>query len=802
MRILGGIVLLLTIVLVYILSRPMGALPAIGKLLDPIGGFWANADAVDKDLSEELQLRGLKGKVSVWYDDRMVPHIHAANEDDVYYVQGYVHARFRLWQMDMQTRAAAGRVSEVVGDKALTFDRTQRRKGMVYGAEQSLKAMNVNPATRKMLDAYTSGVNDYIAALHVHDLPVEYKLMGFSPEPWTNLKTALLLKYMADDLTGYTEDIPLTMLRDMLDETTFNYLFPQRIEGSTPVIPHGTAFHQPSQQVPPVPADSTIWTHFNSADFDMEPQATDGKGSNNWALSGSKTKNGAAILCNDPHLGLNLPSLWFEVQLQSPSMNVYGVSLPGAPGVIIGFNDQIAWGFTNNYRDVKDFYAIEPADADNYWFEGQKKAFIKRPELIKVKGQPDVIDTVLYTLHGPVMYDKSFHGPGGLQKPLALMWMAHRSTNELASVYALNRARNYIEFTNAIQLFQCPAQNMVYADREGNIAIWGQGQFVNKWPGQGKYVMNGTKEATLWGGNIPVSENPAVLNPPQGFVSSANQVTTDSTYPYWYNGYFYDFRAWRINNVLSGLQGATIEDMFALQNDVYSTLAANVLPVMLRYMGNVNDDNIKELRSWNYRLEAESKAATVFQLWSSQLAANIWKDDFGMLPDNFLPSPERTMRLLQTDTTLKYYDDIRTQQVETLGDIVRKSYTQALDTMKVHAALHGDQWHHVKNTSVKHLTKIPAFSYSDLKVGGWGNVPNAMKGTHGPSWRMVVQMGKEIEAYGVYPGGQSGNPGNPHYADFLDDWVTGKYFRLVFLPNKAEQDKKNIKYTWTAQPQK
>src|SRR5690606_16884309 len=205
---------------------------------------------------------------------------------------------------------------------------------------------------------------------------------------------------------------------------------------------------------------------------------------------------------------------------------------------------------------------------------------------------------------------------------------------------------------------------------------WGQGQFVNKWEDQGRYVMNGTKAATLWGAMIPVAENPAVLNPPQGFVSSANQVVTDSTYPYWYNGYFHDFRAWRINSVLNGLQGAGVNDMFALQNDVYSVLAANALPVMLRYMNGMEDEYLQALGQWDYRLEAESVAATVFQLWWSQLNADIWNDEFGRIPAGLLPSQERTMQLLQTDTALKYYDDIRTQQVETLGDIVKRSYTQ------------------------------------------------------------------------------------------------------------------------------
>lgn len=790
MRVLRAIIpLLLTITLVYALNRPIGPLPAVGPLLDPMNGAWAGAEASDEDFNANLNLAELKQPVTVWYDDRLVPHIKAANDHDLYYVQGYVHAYFRLWQMDMQTRAAGGRVSEVVGAKALNFDREQRRKGMVFGAEQSLKAMEAEPRTKAMLDAYKAGINHYISTISFKSYPIEYKLMGFEPEPWTNIKSALLLKYMADDLTGATEDIPLTVLRDALDSNEFALLFPQRISGSTPVIPVGTTFDKPSLQIPPAPPDSIAFAHLNVNDFVVED--IEGKGSNNWALSGSRTKSGAPILCNDPHLGLNLPSLWYEIQLTAPGINVYGVSLPGAPGVVIGFNDSISWGFTNNYRDVKDFYAIQyTADSNAYIFEGKQMPFEKRVERIGIKGAADYLDTVRYTLHGPVMYENRFHGPGGLKRPLAVTWMAHRSTNEMLSLYLLNRAKNYNEYTNAIHHFQCPGQNMIYADRQGNIALWGQGQFVNKWKGQGRYVMNGTDSSTLWQQLIPMSENPHVMNPAQGFISSANQTVTDSTYPYWYNGMFYEFRGWRINQVLNNMHQATVQDMFALQNDVYSYLAANSLPLMLRNLDRQSlDEKGKKYASmldkWDYKLTLESEAATVFQTWSSLLHTAIWDQKFGKISGGLKPSPERTMQLLQMQDTI-------------YRDAINISYKQTMDSLG--KLKNGLQWYKVKNTSVNHLTKLPAFSYTGLKIGGWGNAVNAVKGNHGPSWRMVVQMGKEIEAYGVYPGGQSGNPYSKYYASFLDNWVDGKYYKLQFLAANQTQKPSSFPYTWTIQP--
>jgi len=778
--------LIVTAALVYVLDKPWGGVPALGRLLDPVNGCWASAEPVSKDFTANLNLTGVKDDISVSYDDRLVPHIAAKNDHDLYFAQGYVHASFRLWQMDLQTRAAAGRVSEVLGDKALDYDRKQRRKGMVYGAEQSLKMMEADPRSKQMLDAYTEGINTYIKELNYRAYPLEYKLAGFKPESWTNLKTALLLKYMADDLTGYTEDIALTVLRDMLNPEDFAALYPERLSGTNTVIPYDSIVQKASLKIPATPADTIAWAHLQADDFE---KTEEGKGSNNWAVSGSRTKSGAPILCNDPHLGLSLPSLWYEVQLTAPGVNVYGASLPGAPGVIIGFNDNISWGFTNNYRDVKDFYKVKQVDNNSYWFNGVKTNYQNRVEVIKIKGKSDYNDTVKYTVQGPVMYDESFRGPGALKIPIAMCWMAHRPSNEVLSLYLLNRSNKYTDYTNAISYFLCPAQNMLYADKGGNIAIWGQGQFINKWKEQGRFVMNGADSSTLWGQKIPVAENPHSYNPAQGYLASANQTVTDSTYPYWYNGYFYEFRSWRINQVLRKTHHATVEDMFALQNDVYSVLAANVLPLMLAHL-NVATINNKErefldlLGGWDYRLTAESKAATVFQVWWNNLYNSLWNGRFGKVPDALKPSPERTMQLLKEGSP--YLGNIDNAVVYSLQNSI-----DSLMKLKKASRL---EWYKAKNTTIKHLTKLPSFSYPELKIGGWGNVVNAAKTDHGPSWRMVVQMTKDIEAYGVYPGGQSGNPGSKYYATFLDKWVKGEYYKLNFYTTDKKQ---TPTYAWT-----
>ncbi len=795
MRLFWGFILFfLTLAIVFLLDRPIGGIPALGRLTDPVNGFWANAEATDFNFNANLSFPGVKSDANVWLDKRMVPHIHAENDHDLYFIQGYLHATFRLWQMDMETRAAAGRVSEVIGVKGFEFDRKQRRKGMVYAAEQSLAAMQADPRTKVMMDAYTEGVNAYIKGLNFRGYPLEYKLMGFEPEPWTNIKSALLLKFMADDLTGSCDDIPLTYLKEVLPADVFQLLYPETIQGSATVVPGGTKFEQPSLPRPAAP-DHDVFPRFSKKDF--KETREDGVGSNNWVVSGSRTASGAPILCNDPHLGLNLPSLWYEVQMQTDGMNVYGVSLPGAPGVIIGFNDSIAWGFTNNYRDVKDYYLIKRVEGSNnkYWFDGAQKTFTTREEHIAIKGAKDFVDTVYYSVHGPLMYDEKYAADGGLEKPLAMSWMAHRASNELLAVYLMNRAKNYADYVDGIINFHCPAQNMAYADRAGNIALWGQGQFINKWKGQGRYIMDGSDKSTLWGDLIPLRENPHALNPEQGFLASANECVTDSTYPYWYNGDFVELRAWRINQVLHGLTKATIKDMFALQNDTLSLLAANTLPIMLKYLPEETDTKrrgyVNKLKKWNYELNATGIEATLYQVWWYYFYNKLWAE-FSSVPALLYPLPERTMQLLQAADA----GTIKIKEFDHLDEIVKSSFKVAMDSVG-RAEKTGLEWYNVKSTSITHLSKLPAFSFKNLKIGGWGNTVDAAKGNHGPSWRMVVQMGKEIEAYGVYPGGQSGNPGSRYYATFINSWTYGRYYKLLFLPNSKEQKNGDLIYSWS-----
>ncbi|MDP9041555.1 MAG: penicillin acylase family protein, partial [Bacteroidota bacterium] len=404
---------IVTILLIIVFSTRWGQAPPLGEFLSPQHGFWQNAEPVDKDFGQDIQLDALKEPAEIFLDDRLVPHIFASNDNDAFYLQGYLHAKFRLWQMEFQTYAAAGRISELVGPKALSFDREKRRLGMVYAAEKSVAEMEKDSVSRAEVNAYTAGVNAYIQSMKESELPIEYKLLGYKPELWTNLKTALFEKYIALDLAGFETDFEFTGLRSALGYVTFNKMFPMSQDSLDPVVPADTIVRVPGILVKAPSGSDSAYLQYRDTVRVQELTMTDkDNGSNNWAVSGIKTKSGSPILCNDPHLGLNLPSIWFEMQITCPSFNAYGATFPGAPGVIIGFNDSCAFGFTNGMRDVRDYYEIKFQDDSRkvYWYNGQWVPTEFRYEHILQKGGAEYIDTVAYTVFGPVMYDKSFAG--------------------------------------------------------------------------------------------------------------------------------------------------------------------------------------------------------------------------------------------------------------------------------------------------------------------------------------------------------------------------------------------------------
>jgi len=793
--------------LVYALNRPLGPLPMpAGKFLSPQHGFWQNAEPAGQKFDADLHFPELRGKAEVYFDDRLVPHVFAENDEDLYFIQGYLHARFRLFQIDLQTKAAAGRASEIAGKKAVNYDKEQRRLGMVFAAENAMKEIEKDPASKALFDAYTNGVNAYISTLKESELPIEYKLLNIKPEKWSNLRTALLLKMMAKNLSSGTEnDLANTNAKSVFMPDELRLLYPQVPDSLLPIVPKGTPFDQPGiVPVKPALADSL---YLNKKDIATVKEITKpdiNNGSNNWVVAGSKTQSGSPILCNDPHLELSLPSIWYEIQLVTPNSNAYGVSLPGSPFVIIGFNDSIAWGVTNAQRDVKDYYEIKFKDnsKSEYWFNGKWEKTTRKEEIIKVKGGKDVIDTVAYTIFGPVMYDEGFQGYDSIGKTrnLAVRWVAHDPSNEGLTFYKLNRAKNYDEYAEALKSFECPGQNFVFASKTGDIAIWQQGKFPARWDRQGLYVMPGEDSSYMWQGFIPQAENPHIKNPERGFLESANQRPADSTYPYFIPGSYITPRAITIENRLSAMSGITVKDMMALHGNYFNTLAEDAKGILLKYVkeNELSADEKKYLgifKSWDLIASPDSKGQTVYQCWWDSLETEIWKDEITKTnPQAPWPEEQTTMEILKRDSVLKFADNINTPQVESLFDAVTTAFKKAMGDLVNKEAEGKLEWSKFKNPTVYHLIKdLKGFARAGLNVGGNGNIVNAVTHSHGPSWRMIVHMTTPTEAYGVYPGGQSGNPGSKFYDNYIDDWVNGKYNKLWFMRDGDRKDK-NVKW--------
>lgn len=799
--------------LVIALNKKWGKAPVMGKFLSPQHGFWQNAEATDQDYSTNLALQGLKGKAEVYFDDRLVPHVFAENDEDAYFIQGYLHAKFRLWQMEFQVLATAGRVSEIIGDRAINYDREQRRMGLTFAAENMVKAMEANENTHKAVDSYTAGVNAYISNLKESELPIEYKLLDYKPEKWSNLKTALFIKALTKTLAGYgyANDFQYTSLRSVFSEAEMKMFFPFAQDSLSPIIPKGTIYPPASiSAIAPVNSDSVYLHLADSLQILQTEKRTPGVGSNNWAVSGSKTKSGAPILCNDPHLELTLPSIWYELQLNTPSFNAYGVSFPGIPGVVIGFNDDIAFGFTNGGIDIMDFYDIRFKDDSKkqYWFSGKWTDADLKVEEIKVRGAKTVYDTVAYTVFGPTMYDKSFTNVSSEGKAIAIRWKAHDTSNELLMWWWLNRAKSYDDYLNAIKGYECPVQNIVFASKRGDIAIWQQGKVPLRWQRQGTYLMPGEDSSYMWQGYIPQPENPHVLNPERGFVSSANQRATDTAYHYYVPGDFAVYRGWRINEQLNNMQQVTPADMMHLQNDNYNSMAAIVRPALLKHIdeSRLNTDEIRLLgfvKSWSLENNPTEKAPAIFETWMDSLLDKTWKDEFTRVKDPLMPDKATLVDFLLKDSAYSFFDDITTPEKETINDIVTAAFKLASRDLLRKEKENKLGWSDFKNTTIYHLLKTSAMPFAKQGIvnGGGAEIVNATRHSNGPSWRMIVQLSNPTEAYGVYPGGQSGNPGSKYYDSFINSWAKGEYYSL-WVMNKTETKDRRVQGTLKFSPMK
>lgn len=814
MRVFSFIVTaIITVALIIILDTPLpvngSKTPRLGYFLSPQQGFWQNAEPEYVQFNENLSLNGLQGNANVYFDERLVPHVYADNEHDAIFIQGYLHAKFRLWQMDFQSYAAGGRLSEIMGDSSngtnfLRIDRFFRRLGMVSGAENSLASLEANPETKAFTDAYTEGVNAYISTLKDKDIPFEYKLLDYKPEKWTNLKSVLFMKYMAYDLAGFEEDFEMTNAKSIFTKAEMAALYPYGQDSLNPIIPKGTKFASPAFSMkPPADADSIFFNYYkNTASTDSIIKPDKDNGSNNWAVDGNKTQSGRPILCNDPHLGLNLPSLWYEMQISTPQFNAYGATFPGAPSIVIGFNDSCAWGFTNAMRDVRDYYEIKFKDStkQEYWYDSAWQKTTFRDEVIHIKGKPDHIEHIAETVWGPVMYDNDFPDILHSGKSYACHWQAQKGSNEMKTFRALDYAKNYDDYIKAMEGYECPGQNMIFACKRGDIAIKQNGKFPAKWRGQGDFLMPGENDRYAWRGYIPDSANILMHNPSRGFVSSANQLPYDTTYPYYLGGDYPVYRGYLINRYLNAMQNVTADDMKKLQTNNYNVFQEMARPLLLKYIdkSKLSDKEIKYLdiySQWNLQNLAKEKGPTIEKLWWDSLMTTIYSDEFARtaLP---LPWPEKSTLLdglLKDSLHYIFLDNINTDGKETLQDDITNAFKKIIPALEKAESENAIEWGKFKQSGIRHLLRIPVLSRLNLFSNGGETEINALKQFHGPSWRMIVELTDSTQAYGIYPGGQSGNPGSKYYDNFINDWVEGIYYPLLFLKEETIKNRDGLK---------
>ncbi len=776
------------ILLTVVFSRSILMIPPLGLVLNPFRGMVQNEKVQDND--KDLVF-GRKNTVEISFDERSVPHIFADNQEDLFFAQGYVCASNRLWQMDFLSYVAAGRLCEIFGGGFIENDRRQRRQGIASAAAISLQLIESNPETRQALDSYTEGVNNYINGLSYKNFPLEYKLLGYRPEPWTNLKSVLILKYMGALLSGYEEDVSSSYLLAILGKKDYEKLFSGYIinEAGDKSTGNKSLIERLTDSLPSdlnfKPSD------LETASLIQESPYNPRLGSNCWAISPQKSSSGSAILCNDPHLNLSFPAVWYEMQLFSNEMNVYGYSIPGTPGIIIGYNQKISWGLTNGATDVYDFYRLVlKDDYSQYQYDGSWKNTQKNIEEIKIKGAKSFYDTIYSTVHGPISSD--LHFGDKVKKGLAIKWLLHDPSNEFLAFLKLNKASNYTEFKEAIKHYKCPVQNFTYADVEGNIAMHHQGKILKtRWRGRGKFVLDGTRSDNLVH-EVLTQELPYVYNPNQGFVYSANNNPFQKTDSFSPNGHYFELRACKIKQFLSEKNKLTLEDMKLMQLNNTSPLAELAIPVLVSFLPNDNSEFIMKCNNWDCTYNKDSEIAALFEKWWIQIQSNTWDEISKYKKIKRIPDDLVLLELISNDPNNSYFDIQSTSQKESAKDIIQQSLKEAIQKLrKPHI-----KWGDINRVNIMHVTNISGFSRIGIPSSGHPNVLNALSKDWGPSLRLIVEMNKKPTGYGVYAGGQSGNPASREYDQFVDDWINGKYYPLNFFLSKNETGS-HVIHKWT-----
>lgn len=715
-----------------------------------------------------LEVEGLQAPVEVVRDRWGVPHIYARTEHDLFFAQGYVHAQDRLWQMEVNRRTASGRLSEWFGERTLATDRFLRTLGLRGAA--ALEWGLLSAETRMALRSYAAGVNAFLRQNHGR-LPLEFVLLRTRPEPWSPLDSLAFGKLMAYELGGnWQTELLRAELEAKLGREAVARLLP-----------------------PPLPDTPTI-VGGRSGGRRGGHAAAAVVGSNNWVLSGQKTDTGKPYLANDPHLRIGFPSIWYTMHLVGGRYRVVGFTFPGVPGVVIGHNGDLAWGVTNANPDVQDLFVerLHPQDPSRYLFRGRWRPIETRVEEIRVRGRRSPERWVVRsTHHGPILNDVV----EGLREVVALRWTALLPTTVAEGVLRYNRARTVREFLDALRYFQVPAQNFVFADREGNIGYKLPGRIPLRARGDGTKPVPGWTGEYEWVGWIPYEALPGLSNPPQGWIATANNRIVPEGFPYhlgseWSEG----LRAKRIAQVLARGDRFSLEDLQRLQYDHVSLAARRIAPVLARVP--VDDPKLRplqeELSRWDGTLSVGSRPAAVYQAFLVQAAEKLFRPRLGeQLWERYARRPFLMAALLwlwdQPQDPWWGPEGRDRAVVEILQAALRDLEARlGRDPSRwTWGALHKARFAHLLDP-IPVLGRLLGLGPFPTPGDGW-TVNQAAYSLLRPfdqtvvaSMRMVVDLLDPDRSVAVHTTGQSGLVGHPHRADLAPLWVEGRYHPLLW----------------------
>lgn len=747
------------------------------------------------DYSKDVSIPGLIDEVVIIRDSFAIPHIYALNDSDLYKATGFTMAQDRLWQMDLLRRITQGRLSEIMGNELVNTDLLMRALRIQEKSEKVLAL--TSPEIIHALEQFSAGINHYISNF---PLPPEFRILGYKPEDWEPVHSVNLIGYMAWDLSsGWGPDYILHRLAGKVTGVHLKDLLPLNVVHSTPVFPE-------LANIPVV--ESTLL----SANRDLEKLGAQiFYGSNNWAVSGTKSNTGKPILANDMHLGLMSPGIWYQMhQVSEEGLNVTGVVLPGQPFVICGHNDSVAWGMTNVTVDDLDFYAeILNQDSSKYLFDGQWVDLMVKEEVIKTREGEEVAHKLRFTHRGPIIN----RFKNSEETPLSIRWMGNEMSNELRTVYLLNRAADWQDFRNAVNTFRSVSQNIVYADVKGNIGLQtSAGVPLRKNPGTGIYP--GDTSLYDWTGFVPFGELPYEFNPAKGYVASANNKTVSENYPYYIGSWFsIPDRINRINELLEGKEKHGIEDFMAMHNDFKSKKAERFVPRFLKALDHVNGEMYLSARNvledWDYVMDRKSTAASVFEILYRKVGENLVEDELSpelfhefmgqrILFENLLEN------ILVTGESV-WLDNIHTPEHEDFDDIIIKAFHESVNELMQRLGNDVDEWNwgklHTVTLShplgtIKSLNRAFSFNRGPYGVpGSFHTVTpysysfnNLYEVNHGASHRHIYDLSDWNASKTIIPTGTSGIPASDFYLDQLDMFLKNHYHADPFSHEKVEND--------------